>query len=51
MLGSVPWEAIDALGRRMRRAWSSFAYHGDPSHEGESWPRHRPGDGVGRVFA
>jgi para-nitrobenzyl esterase len=52
MLGSTPWETIDALGRQMRRAWTSFAHHGDPSHEEtESWPRHRPGDGVGRVFA
>jgi para-nitrobenzyl esterase len=52
MLGSTPWETIDALGRQMRRAWTSFAHHGDPSHQGrESWPRHRPGDGVGRVFA
>jgi para-nitrobenzyl esterase len=50
MLGSVPWEAIDALGRQMRRAWTSFARHGDPNQDGESWPRHRPGDGVGRVF-
>ena len=51
MLGSTPWEAIDALGKDMRRAWTSFARHGDPSLDGgQSWPRHRPGDAVGRVF-
>jgi para-nitrobenzyl esterase len=52
MLGAVPWETVDALGQQMRRAWTSFARHGDPTREGgPSWPRHRPGDGVGRVFA
>jgi len=51
MLGSVPWETIEALGRQVRRAWTSFAHHGDPGQGGESWPRHRAGDGLGRVFA
>ncbi len=51
MLAGAPWEGIDALGRVMRRAWTSFARHGDPSRDGgEPWPAHRPGDGVGRIF-
>ena len=57
-LGRLPDARIDAVGddRCPRPAdaarMDSFAHHGNPSHEGtESWPRHRPGDGVGRVFA
>ncbi len=51
MLGGVPWETIDVLGKDMRRAWTSFARHGDPSVDGGTrWPAHRPGDDVGRVF-
>jgi para-nitrobenzyl esterase len=51
MLGSTPWEEIDVLGREVRRAWTSFARHGDPSREGgPGWARHRPGDDVGRAF-
>jgi para-nitrobenzyl esterase len=51
MLGGVPWEAIDALGRQVRRAWTTFARHGDPGLDGgQPWPKHRPGDAVGRVF-
>ena len=34
MLGATPWEAIDVLGKDMRRAWTSFARHGDPSLDG-----------------
>jgi para-nitrobenzyl esterase len=51
MLGGVPWEAVDALGRQVRRAWTTFARHGDPSLDGgQPWPKHRPGEAVGRVF-
>jgi len=43
MLGGVPWEAIDALGRQMRRAWTTFARHGDPSLDGgQGWPSITP---------
>jgi para-nitrobenzyl esterase len=51
MLGSLRWEAIDAVGREMRRAWTCFAHHGDPTRTGgPSWAKHHAGDGVGRVF-
>jgi para-nitrobenzyl esterase len=52
MLGGVGWETLDVLGREMRRAWTSFARHGDPNIDGGThWPAHHPGDDVGRVFA
>jgi para-nitrobenzyl esterase len=51
MLGGVPWETVDALGKEMRRAWTSFTRHGDPNLDGGArWPMHRPGDDVGRIF-
>jgi para-nitrobenzyl esterase len=50
-LGGVPWERVDALGKEMRRAWTSFARHGEPAIDGGSgWAVHRPGDAVGHVF-
>ncbi|HEX4340725.1 MAG TPA: carboxylesterase family protein [Polyangiaceae bacterium] len=52
MLGSAPWESIDALGRRIRRAWTRFARSGDPNGaEDPPWPKHAPGADVGMRFS
>jgi para-nitrobenzyl esterase len=51
MLAREPWRHVDALGRKMRAAWTGFARRGDPNTDGEEpWRRHRPGDDVGRRF-
>jgi len=42
---------FELSGRQVRRAWTTFARHGDPSLDGgQPWPKHRPGEAVGRVF-
>jgi para-nitrobenzyl esterase len=55
MLAQEPWWRFDALGRKVRAAWTRFARSGDPNsgRDGreEPWPKHRPGDDVGRRFA
>ena len=51
MLAGTEWARVDALGRRVRRAWTRFARHGDPNAaEDPSWPRHTAGAEVGRTF-
>ena len=51
MLGGRPWSEIDVLGRTVRGAWTRFVHTGDPNSGGsDTWPRHRPGDGIGRTF-
>jgi para-nitrobenzyl esterase len=52
MLGGAPWEQVDALGKQMRRAWTRFAWYGDPNAEGDPpWERHTVGAEVGRSFS
>jgi para-nitrobenzyl esterase len=48
MLGGL-WHEVDAVGREMRRAWTSFARDGRPDASG-GWSRHRVGAATGRVF-
>ena len=51
MLGGVPWETVDALGKEMRRAWTSFARHGDPNLDGGArWPTSIRVDAWGAIF-
>jgi para-nitrobenzyl esterase len=52
MLGGTPWSEVDAIGRALRRAWTTFARTGDPSAPGDAaWPAHRPGARPARRFA
>jgi para-nitrobenzyl esterase len=52
MLEGIAWERVAALGREMRRAWTSFARSGDPGHGAtQPWPKHVPGAALGRKFA
>jgi para-nitrobenzyl esterase len=52
MLEGVAWERVAALGREMRRAWTSFARSGDPGlGAAQPWPKHVPGAALGRTFA
>jgi para-nitrobenzyl esterase len=44
MLGAAPWPQVQALGRRLRAAWSAFAHTGDPTSDaGGPWTPFRPG--------
>jgi para-nitrobenzyl esterase len=51
MLGGTAPERIDALGRELRAAWTSFARSGDPNTKGTPhWARHTPGASPARRF-
>ena len=51
MLGNTPSERIDALGRELRSAWTSFARVGNPNATGTPhWRRHVPGASPARRF-
>lgn len=51
MLGNTAPERIDALGRELRAAWTSFARSADPNTTGTPhWVRHTPGAAPARRF-
>lgn len=47
MLAGAEWDAIEEIGRTMRRSWLSFACNGSPG----SWPAHLPGAGPGKYWS
>ncbi|MFE4503649.1 carboxylesterase family protein [Rhodococcus sp. NPDC056743] len=50
MLGSSNWPSIDALGRRMRRHWASFAHTGSPDSS-ETWEKYTSAQPIGITFS
>ena len=50
MLGSSDWQSIDALGRRIRRHWTSFAHTGSPDSS-ETWEKYASSQSIGITFS
>ena len=50
MLGSSDWQSIDALGRRIRRHWTSFAHAGSPDSS-ETWEKYTSSQSIGITFS